>query len=70
VEERIADFETRMDSPGIADVLGTAMYVLIIILLAAAQAIAIDIELTILVFHSCWQVPVGGEFLNHAAMGV
>ncbi|PYU46987.1 MAG: hypothetical protein DMG54_01890 [Acidobacteria bacterium] len=43
VEERIADFETRMDSPGIADVLGTAMYVVIIILLAAAQAIAIVI---------------------------
>jgi len=41
VEERIADFETRMDSPGIADVLGTAIYVIIIILLAAAQAIAI-----------------------------
>jgi hypothetical protein len=41
VEERIADFESRMDSPGIADVLGTAMYVVIIILLAAAQAIAI-----------------------------
>jgi hypothetical protein len=41
VEARIADFETRMDSPGIADVLGTAMYVVIIILLAAAQAIAI-----------------------------
>src|SRR6266571_3816196 len=41
VEERIADFETRMDSPGIADVLGTAMYVVIIILLAATQAIAI-----------------------------
>ena len=41
VEERIADFEARMDSPGIADVLGTAMYVVIIILLAAAQAIAI-----------------------------
>ena len=41
VEERIADFETRMDSPGIADVLGTAMYLVIIILLAAAQAIAI-----------------------------
>jgi len=38
VEERIADFETRMDSPGITDVLGTAMYVVIIILLAAAQA--------------------------------
>jgi len=41
VEERIADFETRMDSPGLADVLGTAIYVVIIILLAAAQAIAI-----------------------------
>jgi hypothetical protein len=41
VEARIADFETRMDSPGIADVLGTAIYVVIIILLAAAQAIAI-----------------------------
>jgi type IV secretory pathway VirB6-like protein len=41
VEERIADFETRMDSPGITDVLGTAMYVVIIILLAAAQGIAI-----------------------------
>ena len=41
VEERIADFETRMDSPGIADVLGTVIYVVVIILLAAAQAIAI-----------------------------
>jgi hypothetical protein len=41
VEERIADFEIRMDSPGIADVLGTVIYVVIIILLAAAQAIAI-----------------------------
>jgi len=41
VEQRIADFETRMDSPGLADVLGTAIYVVIIILLAAAQAIAI-----------------------------
>jgi hypothetical protein len=41
VEERIADFEIRMDSPGIADVLGTVIYVVIIILLAAAQAVAI-----------------------------
>jgi hypothetical protein len=41
VEERIADFEIRMDSPGIADVLGTVIYAVIIILLAAAQAIAI-----------------------------
>src|SRR6478736_1680526 len=37
VEERIADFETRMDSPGITDILGTIIYVVIIILLAAAQ---------------------------------
>ncbi len=41
VEERIADFEIRMSSPGVADFLGTLMYVVIIILLAAAQAIAI-----------------------------
>ena len=41
VEERIADFEIRMDSPGLADVLGTVIYVVIIVLLAAAQAIAI-----------------------------
>ena len=41
VEERIADFEIRMDSPAIADVLGTVIYVVIIILLASAQAIAI-----------------------------
>ncbi len=41
VEERVADFETRMDSPGFGDVLGTAEYVVITILLAAAQAIAI-----------------------------
>src|SRR5437660_9998604 len=41
VEERIADFEIRMDSPGIADVLGTVIYVVIIILLSAAQALAI-----------------------------
>jgi len=41
VEERIADFETRMDSPGVVDILGTALYAVIIILLAAAQAIAI-----------------------------
>ena len=41
VEERIADFEIRMSSPGVADFLGTLMYFVIIILLAAAQAIAI-----------------------------
>ena len=41
VTERVADFETRMDSPGIADILGTIIYAIVIILLAAAQAIAI-----------------------------
>jgi TrbL/VirB6 plasmid conjugal transfer protein len=41
VEERIADFEIRLNSPGIADILGTFMYAVIILLLAAAQAIAI-----------------------------
>jgi len=41
VVERIADFEMRMDSPGVADFLGTAIYTIVIILLAAAQAIAI-----------------------------
>jgi TrbL/VirB6 plasmid conjugal transfer protein len=41
VEERIADFEVRMDSPGVTDILGTIIYAVIIILLAAAQAIGI-----------------------------
>src|SRR5215831_3289079 len=41
VEERIADFEVRMDSPGVTDILGTIIYAVIIILLAAAQALAI-----------------------------
>ena len=41
VEETVADFETRMDSPGFGDILGTAEYIVITILLAAAQAIAI-----------------------------
>jgi type IV secretory pathway VirB6-like protein len=37
----VADFESRMDSPGWGDFLGTAIYVVITILLAAAQGIAI-----------------------------
>ena len=41
VVERVADFETRMSSPGVADFLGTIIYVAVTILLAAAQAIAI-----------------------------
>ena len=40
VEEAITQFEARIDSPGFGDFLGTAIYVVVIILLAAAQAIA------------------------------
>jgi hypothetical protein len=36
----VADFESRMDSPGWGDFLGTAIYVVVIILLSAAQAVA------------------------------
>ena len=41
VIDRVADFETRLDSPGWGDLVGTAIYVVVIILLATAQAIAI-----------------------------
>lgn len=41
VVSQVADFESRMDSPGWGDVLGTAMFVIVTILLATAQAIAI-----------------------------
>jgi hypothetical protein len=41
IVERVADFESRLDSPGWGDFLGTAIYVIVTILLAAAQAIAI-----------------------------
>jgi hypothetical protein len=41
VVAQIADFETRMDSPTFGDILGTAIYVVVIILLAAAQAVSI-----------------------------
>jgi hypothetical protein len=41
VVSQVADFESRMDSPGWGDFLGTAIYVTVTILLAAAQAIAI-----------------------------
>jgi hypothetical protein len=41
VVTQIADFETRMDSPTWGDVLGTAIYVLVILLLAAAQAVSV-----------------------------
>src|SRR5258708_3422964 len=38
IVSRIADFESRIDSPGVADFLGTIIYAVVIILLAAAQA--------------------------------
>src|SRR3984893_706965 len=41
VVAQIADFETRMDSPTWGDVLGTAIYVVVILLLAAAQAVSV-----------------------------
>ncbi|HXM15324.1 MAG TPA: type IV secretion system protein [Candidatus Eremiobacteraceae bacterium] len=41
VVTQIADFEIRMDSPTWGDILGTAIYVVVTILLAAAQSIAI-----------------------------
>src|SRR6202050_1719084 len=41
VVAKVADFESRMDSPTWGDILGTAIYVTVTILLAAAQAVAI-----------------------------
>jgi hypothetical protein len=41
VVARVADFESRIDSPGVADFLGTIIYAIVMILLATAQAIAI-----------------------------
>jgi hypothetical protein len=41
IVDRIGDFEARIDSPGVTDFLGMAIYVIVIILLAAAQAISI-----------------------------
>jgi TrbL/VirB6 plasmid conjugal transfer protein len=41
VIERVNDFQARMDAPGVTDLLGTILYTVVIILLAAAQAVAI-----------------------------
>jgi hypothetical protein len=41
IVDRISDFQARIDSPGVTDVLGTIIYAVVIILLAAAQAISI-----------------------------
>ena len=38
---QVADFESRMDSPGWGDFLGTAIYVTVTILLATTQAVAV-----------------------------
>jgi len=41
VIEHVNDFEARLVAPGVTDVLGTLFYAVVIILLAAAQAVAI-----------------------------
>jgi hypothetical protein len=41
VVTQVADFESRMDSPTWGDVLGTAIYVIVTILLATCQTVAI-----------------------------
>ena len=41
VVTEVADFQSRMDSPGWGDFLGTAIYVIVTVLLAAAQAVAV-----------------------------
>jgi type IV secretory pathway VirB6-like protein len=41
VIERVNNFQARMDAPGVTDLLGTILYTVVIILLAAAQAVAI-----------------------------
>ena len=38
---QVADFESRMDSPSWGDIFGTAIYVIVTVLLAAAQGVAI-----------------------------
>ena len=41
IVDRIGDFEARIDAPGVTDFLGMAIYIIVIVLLAAAQAISI-----------------------------
>jgi hypothetical protein len=41
IVDRIGDFEARIDAPGVTDFLGMAIYLIVIILLAASQAISI-----------------------------
>ncbi len=41
IVDRIGDFEARIDAPGVTDMLGMAIYIIVILLLAGAQAISI-----------------------------
>jgi|SRR5215472_5419593 len=41
IVDRIGDFESRIDMPTVTDLLGMVIYVVVIVLLAAAQAISI-----------------------------
>jgi hypothetical protein len=41
IVDRIGEFEARIDSPGVTDFLGIIVYAVVIILLAAAQAISV-----------------------------
>ena len=41
IVDRISDFQARIDAPGVTDLLGTIVYAVVIVLLAAAQAISI-----------------------------
>jgi hypothetical protein len=41
IVDRIGDFEARIDAPGVTDFLGMVIYVVVIILLACAQAVSI-----------------------------
>jgi hypothetical protein len=41
IVDRISDFQARIDAPGVTDLLGTIIYAVVTILLAAAQAISI-----------------------------
>jgi hypothetical protein len=41
VMQKVNDYESRIDSPTVADLRGTLLYTLVIVLLAAAQAVAI-----------------------------
>src|SRR5579872_868459 len=41
IVDRIGDFEARIDAPGVTDLLGMAIYIVVVILLACAQAASI-----------------------------